>query len=242
MNGPIVAIGGGELRKSETLRIDKRIVELTGKKRPRALFIPTASGDHPKYPETFRNIYGKKLGCRCETLLLIGKKKLTPEMRQLIAQADLIYVGGGNTKKMMRLWRKLGVDKLLLKAHRRGAVLSGLSAGAICWFSQGHSDSLLDGTGQCTCVRGMGLIRATLCPHVKAERRMADFKRMITRRGGFGLALDNRWALELVDGRYRIISCSKDPGAFAIYKKQGRLRVREIQSGTEFASFEELRL
>ena len=69
----IIAIGGGELRKNETLKIDKEIVRLTGKKHPKALFIPTASGDPKGYCDTFREVYGNTLGCKIDFLLLLNK-------------------------------------------------------------------------------------------------------------------------------------------------------------------------
>ena len=65
-----------------------------------------------------------------------------PRVARRIRQADLIYVGGGNTLKMMRRWRHLGVDRLLQQARKQGTVLSGVSAGANCWFQYGSSDSM----------------------------------------------------------------------------------------------------
>ena len=139
--GKIVAIGGGELKDLDTLSIDREIVSLTGKKHPTALFIPTASGDAEGYWKTFQGIYGGMLGCKPEVLYLIKENPVKREIEEKILGADLIYVGGGNTMKMLKAWRKKGVDKLLKKAYGQGIVLSGLSAGAICWFAYGCSDS-----------------------------------------------------------------------------------------------------
>src|SRR5437867_120737 len=96
-----------------TRSIDKEIVRLTGKKNPRALFIPTASGDDPEYWERFQKVYADKLGCRTDVLFLLNIKISVTEIKDKIKKADLIYIGGGNTLKMMRRWRVLGVDKLL---------------------------------------------------------------------------------------------------------------------------------
>ena len=137
----IIAIGGGSLKKKETFAIDKYIVKLTGKRSPRALFIPTASIDPEDYCEVFDHIYGDLLRCRTDHLLLYRKPSDRAAAARKIKTADLIYVGGGNTLRMMKLWRRLGIDKLLINAWQQGTVLAGLSAGAICWHEWGHSDS-----------------------------------------------------------------------------------------------------
>ena len=100
--GKIIAVGGGDMREAETLPIDQEVVELTGKARPKALFIPTANYDSVEYWEGFQRTYGVQLGCETAVLYLL---KLTPsraELEESILSADLIYVGGGNTLKMMR--------------------------------------------------------------------------------------------------------------------------------------------
>ena len=194
----IVAIGGGELRLKETLPIDRHIVSLTKKRRPRALLIPTASGDSPRYPECFERIYGKILGCRTESLLLLRDAADRRNARRKIREADLIYVGGGNTLRMMMLWRRLGVDDMLRDAARAGTVMSGLSAGAICWFEWGDSDSRrssAEGHWDYIRVRGLGLCPGIFCPHLGSERRHAAFKRMVARTKLPGLACDDNAAI-----------------------------------------------
>lgn len=93
----LVAIGGGELKDLDTLLIDREIVKLTGKKHPRALFIPTASGDADGYWQTFQKVYGEMLGCKPEVLYLVRETPSRKEIKEKILGADLIYVGGGNT-------------------------------------------------------------------------------------------------------------------------------------------------
>ncbi|MFQ5621295.1 MAG: Type 1 glutamine amidotransferase-like domain-containing protein, partial [Candidatus Nanoarchaeia archaeon] len=109
--GKIVAIGGGEIKNFETLSIDRAITKLTGKKKPKALFIPTASGDAEGYWQTFQKVYGKRLGCRTDKLFLLREKPTNKEITKKIKWADLIYVGGGNTLRMLKIWRRKGVDK-----------------------------------------------------------------------------------------------------------------------------------
>lgn len=138
----IVAIGGGEIRTAGTLAIDKEIIRLAQKERPKLLFIPTASSDSEDYCLHIDKYYGKKLSCKTDVLFLLKETPSSNEIKKKILSTDIIYVGGGNTLKMMKLWRRLGVDKLLKTAWQIGIVLCGISAGSICWFESGHSDSM----------------------------------------------------------------------------------------------------
>jgi dipeptidase E len=199
----IIAIGGGSLKKKETLPIDRHVVALTGKKSPRALFIPTASGDREDYCESFDRIYGELLGCGTDHLLLYRRPADRFRAAAKIKTADLIYVGGGNTLRMMKFWRRLGIDRLLIKASRRGTVMAGLSAGAICWFDWGHSDSR-SYSGRKTWsyikVRSLGICPGIYCPHLDGEKRHASFKAMVERERQIGIGCDNKAAIWYHDG------------------------------------------
>jgi len=143
--GKIIALGGGEMgrpgTKKETISIDREIIRLTGKKHPKLLFLPTASGDALSYVEVVKKYFGDFLGCRVSSLLLLKERLPHTAIRTKILGSDIVYVGGGNTLRMMRIWRKQGVDKILQLAYKKGIVLAGLSAGAICWFRYGNSDA-----------------------------------------------------------------------------------------------------
>ncbi|MFB6240595.1 MAG: Type 1 glutamine amidotransferase-like domain-containing protein, partial [Gemmatimonadota bacterium] len=102
--GRIVAVGGGEIAAHETLPIDRAIVSLAEAGTPRALFIPTASEDAEGYIETFHEVYGEELGCETDVLTLVEGNPTQEQIDEAIADADLVYVGGGNTRKMMRIW------------------------------------------------------------------------------------------------------------------------------------------
>ncbi len=114
---------------------------LTGKSQPNALFIPTALADSEDYVESFQIAYRDRLGCKTDVLRLVSERPDQVEIAQKVALADLVYVGGGSTLNLMRIWRKTGLDKMLRTAWERGTVLSGTSAGANCWFQYSHSDS-----------------------------------------------------------------------------------------------------
>jgi dipeptidase E len=252
----IIAIGGGEIGRPvdfkdpskgryplETKAIDEEIIRLTGKKNPRALLLPTASGDHPGYLETFERYYGKILGCEVDALYLKKKSPSPEQIREKILGSDIIYVGGGNTLKMMKLWRKLGVDKVLKEAFKEGKVLCGVSAGAICWFNYGQSDSWKSVNPKNPYIRvvGLGLISGLHAPHFTREpERHSNLKSIMKRTSGVAIALEDCAALEVVDGKYRVISSKPEAKAYRCYWKYGKYHQEIIPQLKEFSDLEEL--
>ena len=191
MRTVVVAIGGGEIRTHGTAEIDREIIRLSNRKRPRVLFLPTASSDSERYCRRFLDHFGKFLNCKTEILRLLDGRLSPQQIKSQILSADIIYVGGGNTLSMMRLWRRLGVDNFLRAAYEKGIVLSGISAGAICWFDSGHSDSMSfynPQDWQYINVKGLGLVRGVHCPHYNGRTRgvprRRHFQEMIRRTGG----------------------------------------------------------
>lgn len=248
--GTIIAIGGGEIGRPregggfypvETTSIDKEIIARTGKKHPKLLFIPTASSDSEKYYSIVKKHF-TKLGCLVDVLYLIKENHTKKELENKILSADAIYVGGGNTLKMMMLWRKIGVDILLKKAHKKGIILSGLSAGSICWFTYGNSDSrkFTSGSNQLIKVKGLGLINALHCPHYDTEsHRQKDLKRMMKNTFGIvAIALENCSAFEVVDDTYRILTSKASAKAYKCYWKKGTYYQEEIPIQKKFQKIE----
>ena len=222
----IVAIGGGEIGRPgypiETTQIDKEIIRLTGKKNPKLLFIPTASSDSESYFKVVKKHFGEMLGCKTDVLYLIKEKLSKKEIKDKILKSDIIYIGGGNTLKMMKIWRKNDVDKILKEAYKKGIVLSGLSAGSICWFKWGNSDSrkFTNPSADLIKVSGLGLINALHCPHYDFEKeRKTDLKKMMRKTSGVAIAIENCCAIEVIDGKYRIISSKPSANAYKVYWK-----------------------
>lgn len=237
----VVAIGGGCIKKYETLAIDKEIIELSGKKNPKLLFIPTASSDNETYTTTIKK-YFADLGCIVDALYLIKEKSqlqvaVTSDITHKIMSADIIYVGGGNTLKMMRLWRKFGIDKLLEQARKQGTVLCGVSAGSICWFNYGNSDSrkFKNPNADYIKVTGLGFIQAFHCPHYDTESgRKASLEKMMKKFPGTAIAIDDCAALEVIGDRYRIISASDNANAYKVYWKQNQFYQEKIEKTKEY--------
>jgi dipeptidase E len=239
----IVAIGGGEMGEGQTLAIDRRIVGLTGASWPNALFIPTASSDSTDYAAMFARIYGDTLGCNVTVLYLLNDPPSHEQIAEMILGADLIYVGGGNTLKMMKLWRRLGVDTLLIEAAARNKVLCGLSAGELCWFQYGHSDSMSfyrPDDWDYIRVKCLGLLPFTACPHYDGENRQQNFQKLIARDGGIGIALDDCAAFEVIDDQYRIITSRDGAGAYRVERVRGEAVQTPIPVQQDFQSIHSL--
>jgi dipeptidase E len=244
----IVAIGGGEIRTRGTAAIDREIIRLSGKKNPKLLFIPTASSDSERYWKHVREYFGEFLKCKTDVLFLMAGDLSGNQIRKKILSADIVYVGGGNTLHMMRVWRRFGVDKLLKAAYANGTVLSGISAGSICWFESGHSDSMSfydPRKWKYINVKGLGLIQGIHCPHYNSRTigipRRKHFRDMIRKTGGIGIAIENNCAIEFIDGKfYRVITSKSCPRAYKVYKSGGKVVAEQIRQGKQLAPIKHL--
>ncbi len=218
-----MAIGGERLNKDFVSSIDQRIIEMSNKKNPVILFIPTASRDDAGYVQRFTDYY-QFLGAHVDVLYLYTEKPTSDQMKEKINCADIIYVGGGNTLRMMNLWRKLGIDTLLQQAWQLGKVLCGTSAGSICWFQSGNSDSRKDNNPAADYIQvtALGFLDAMNCPHYDSESdRKASFKKMLKKYPGVGIALDDFAALEIVGDTYKIVTSTSTAQGYKVYWKEG---------------------
>lgn len=237
MKKSIIAIGGGDIRKKATAAIDEEIIRLTGKSKPNFLFIPTASSDDEVYWQHINSYFGGYWLCKTDVLFLIKEAPSKAEIEKKIAWADIIYVGGGNTLKMMRRWRFLGVDRLLKQAYNNGAVMCGASAGSICWFEFGHSDSMSSydpDNWEYIKVRGLGLVKGIHCPHYDSATlgvpRRKHFQSMMQKNSGMGIAIDDNCALEIIDGaHFRVLSSRSGAGVYRVYKQGDKVIEEKIE-------------
>lgn len=231
--GKIVAIGGGEMSKGETAQLDAYLVALAQKAHPKLLFVPTASHDAVGYIRAVETHFGA-LGCEVSSLCLYDENCGTPEkIRQTVLSADIIYVGGGDTVRMLERWRQVQLDACLTEAYHKGIVLSGVSAGSICWFSFGHSDGdSFVNTGWWDYVRaqGLGLIPAAHCPHYNEPGR-ESFDQMMETEALPGIALENGAALVELDGKYFVIREQESCKAYLFSHRTGKLQRQEILPG-----------
>ncbi len=194
----IIPIGGGEISLKSTLKIDEYIVSLVTSETKKVLFIPTASGDMVSYTEKFKAYY-ESLGCEVDTLLL-SQTQNDNLIRSKIFSSDIIYIGGGNTARMMRIFKRNKVNEYLLKAYEKGIILTGLSAGAMAYFTNGYSDSNRSTNPEASLclVKCLNIIPYCFCPHYNEEERKS-FDEFVVSKGFNGLALEDDVALVYID-------------------------------------------
>jgi peptidase E len=170
----IIAIGGGGFSAvPQNLLLDAYILKQARRANPSVCFIGTATGDSPVYLAKFYAAY-TQLDCRPTHLPLFER---TPDIRSLLLQQDVIYVGGGNTKSMLAVWRDWGMPEILREAWDVGIVLSGISAGAICWFDVGLTDSW---AGELFPLPCLGFLADGCCPHYDGEpERRPSLQRLV---------------------------------------------------------------
>lgn len=219
MNTPsrhIVAMGGGGFSmEPENPLLDRYILELASQEKPRICLVPTASGDAERYLVSFYDCFCA-LPCRPAYLSLF--KPPTADLRAFIMEQDILYVGGGNTKNLLALWREWDLPAILREAWEQGKVLAGVSAGAICWFEQGVTDSI---PGTLTALDCLGFLPGSCCPHYDGEpgRRPAYHRLLTEDRIGAGYACDDGAALHFVGDRLeRIVASRPNARAYRVEK------------------------
>jgi peptidase E len=160
----IVAFGGASLEPGSTDGpLHQYLLDLTGEDRPRICFLGTASGDNPGYAANFYAWFAR----RAEATHLGLFDRRIDDIRGLLLDQDIVYVGGGNTANMLAVWRTHGVDDALEAAWKAGVILAGPSAGAVCWFEGGTTDSFGPEIGALR--DGLRLLRGSFCPHYDSE-------------------------------------------------------------------------
>ena len=157
--------GGGFSMEPDNPLLDDFVLALADADRPRVCFLPTASGDSEAYIVNFYAAFAS----RAEASHLALFSRTVPDIEAALLKQHVIYVGGGNTANMIAIWRTHGVDRILRSAWDAGVVLAGLSAGSICWFEAGTTDSY--GPDLSVFADGLGLLAGSHCPHYDGRRR-----------------------------------------------------------------------
>ena len=221
MNKQIIAIGGGGFGRNPNHRlIENYILKQSDKETPNILFIPTASAEDKSYIVNFYACFSK-LNCRPRHLNLFER---TPRLEGLFNKSDIIYVGGGNTKSMLAVWREWKIDKLLLKAYNQGTILSGVSAGAICWFDKGVTDSWASNLILLDC---LGFLEGNCCPHYNSEKeRRPSVQNFIEKRKLESIyAIDDGAAVHFINGEvHKNIRFFDDANVYLVDYKEDQIR------------------
>ncbi len=205
----IVAMGGGGFSmEPDNPLLDDYVLSLATSPQPRVCFVPTASGDADSYIVKFYTAFGN--GRSVPTHLSLFRRSVD-DLRTFILAQDIVYVGGGNTANMLAAWRVHGLDDVLREAWSRGVILCGLSAGSVCWYEAGVTDSFgqpLQALPNC-----LGFLPGSHCPHYDGEpERRPTYQRLVAHGAlSAGIAADDGVALrykgtkltEIVSSRLR---------------------------------------
>jgi len=225
----IIPIGGGGFyRDAENLELEKYVIRQTGADNPRVAFVPTASGEPDHYVSSFYAAF-LKLGCQPSVLTFF---KRTPDLRSFLLNQEIIYVGGGNTKSLLAVWRDWGVSDVLREAWESGIVLTGVSAGAICWFEQGLTDSFSDGLRPLDC---LGFLPGSCCPHYdgEAQRRPSYHRLLASGEIASGVAIEDWTGVHYKEtGIHQVIASKRGARAYTMHTVHGS--VQEVALPAEF--------
>jgi peptidase E len=217
----IVAIGGGKFCPE----LGAYLGELTGRERPRVLYIGTASAEDPA---AALRMYDR-LGSRAELSRLDFFPWPPEDLRSTVLDQDLIFVGGGNTANMLAIWRVHGVDELLREAYEAGVLLSGSSAGGICWFEHGVTDSFGPQLEGMEC---LGFLGGSFCPHWDDEEQRRPRYGELLRDGlPGGYAADAGVGLRFVEGELReVVACDEGSAAYRVELRDGEVAETPLET------------
>ena len=225
----VIALGGGGFSmEPENPLLDLYVLQQSGKINPKICFIPTASGDSDNYISRYYNFFNKQI-CIPSHLSLF--KPQTRDLESFLLENDIIYVGGGNTKNLLILWKEWGLDTILKRAWEQEIVLAGISAGSICWFEEGVTDSFGDGLEPLTC---LGFLKGSNCPYYDGElnRRPAYQNLVAKSKIKPGIATDDGVALHYIDQKLsEIVSSRPNAKAYKVYFNE---EIKEVELKTKF--------
>lgn len=220
-------MGGGGFSGSDPelgRLVDDFALALTGRDTPNVCFIPTASGDDSGYIEQFHAAFGR--GRANPSHLALFQREVVDLEAFLLGQ-HAICVGGGNTANMLAVWRVHGIDRILTEAWRRDIVLFGLSAGGLCWFEGGSTDSF----GPLSPIRdGMGFLPGSFCPHYDGEpERRPSYHRFIAEGLPAGYAADDQAALHFSGTDLaEAVAAGPSAGAYRVTLSGGRVQEQAL--------------
>jgi peptidase E len=220
----IVGLGGGGDTAEQTKLLYDYVLDLVAKDRPKHMYVPTAIAEDPEGFALFHD----RFGARCELTHLRTFPWPPENLRELVLEQDVVCVSGGNTANMLAIWRVHGIDTLFREAWENGTVFWGASAGMICWFEAGVTDSFGPELAGMDC---LGFLPGSACPHYDGEaRRRPRYRELVD--GGFpeGIAADDGVALHYVGTELReTVTCRPGAAAYLVTREgEEKLEAREL--------------
>ena len=209
----IIAIGGGGFTHQVDESLDQFVVDQSKKTNNKIGFLATASNDDKKKISLFYNRFEN-------TESELSHFNLTSDVNgfsEWILNKDIVYIGGGNTKFMLEIWKNNMLENIFKKAYESGIILSGVSAGAVCWFEWILSDSVSPGFKP---LKGINLISGSCTPHSSNIKRINQFELDIkNNKLPSGIAIDDGVAVVFIDGKpTEVYSARKNHKAYFLDK------------------------
>ena len=195
----IIALGGGGFsQEPDNPALDQYILKQTGKEHSKVCFVPTASGEAQQYIINFYAAFSQLNAVPSHLSLF---KLPAKDLRDFVMDKDVIYVGGGNTRSMLALWREWHLDEIFREAYENGTILAGISAGGNCWFEECTTDSI---PGELGVLPALGYLKGSFSPHYsqEPERRPALHKMIVENAILPGYAADESAGVHFIDGQY----------------------------------------
>ncbi len=205
------------------------VADLTKKEHPKICYLPTASGDNPDNIKYWENICNR---LQLDTIILkvwVSSSEKNQSFEDILLNSDAIVVGGGNTLNMLGIWKAQGIDTILEKALKNGIILSGGSAGSICWFQNGISDSR---PVNLSIVKGLGFLPFSNCPHYSQEARKDLYHQMIKDgKMNSGYATDGLAGILFKNGKaVKSVSQSDIHNSYFVNLKKGKIKETKLKS------------
>ena len=220
MNKNIIAIGGGGFgRNISSCLIEKYILSLSANNCPRICFLPTATGDDDNYIVRFYSVF-TKLKCIPSHIEFF---KRTINLNDHIMNQDVVFVGGGNTKSMLSVWSDWGMNNILKEAYNKGVIMSGVSAGAICWFTNGITDSW---DNQLNILPCLNFINGTCCPHYDEEPSRIPYVNKVLNENKVSncISIEGGTAIHFIDGLpFKNVSFKNNKNTYNVYSDNDKI-------------------
>ncbi|MDW5290134.1 peptidase E [Formosa sp. PL04] len=209
----------------------KEIIKLTGKERPKICFLPTASGDNAKaIIGWYEIVHDLSLEPMVQRTFEIGSKNQKVSFEDVLLNVDAIVVGGGNTVNMMAVWKAQGIDVVLKKALEKGIVLAGNSAGSLCWFEKGITDSRPIKLGV---VEGLGFLEYSNCPHYDADEARRKLYHEYIETGVFqaGYAFGSNSGIIFKNGKpFKVVSTGEAHNSYFVSLQNDKLVEEKLEA------------
>ncbi len=225
----IIAMGGGGFTMEQGNPLfDDYILEKARVANPHICLLPTASGDHEEYLQGFYDLFSNRK-CTPTHASLFHPPVQPADVANHLMKQDIIYVSGGHTEMMIRIWKTYGIDRVLYDAWKAGILLAGVSSGGVCWFEEGVTDSNPQELDREEC---LGFLSGSFCAHYENEGRRPTFHRLIQeKRLAEGVGVENFAALYYEDDTLEEIIASRPcAAAYEVTRRDGRINEKALDA------------